>query len=199
MARARQRCRFAVRPKGPGALAYGAPSPRVRRPAVSTIGQGSTGRGVLANGQANPRGLRHARRARTVVQRARLARQSVPSWACAMTSTSEVLAALPPFQVMSRLDLKAVAGGFKDSWKLGKGLRCVAPAVRHTHLRMFSRRPLPFLAERDVSRRLDHEHFLPARPLRTRSNARRNGHVVRPSENRGISSLLARDLRRTRR
>ena len=90
-----------------------------------------------------------------------------------MTSTSEVLAALPPFQVMSRVDLKVVAGGFKDSWKLGKGLRYVALAVRHppSHARMPCSCPLPFLADRGVSRRLDRERILPRASVEIRETA----------------------------
>ena len=90
----------------------------------------------------------------------------------AMTSTSEALAALPPFQVMSRVDLKVAAGGFKDSWKLGQGLRCVAPAARHPPSNVL-RCPLPILysGSRGVSRRLDCERVLPARPSRARETA----------------------------
>ena len=87
-----------------------------------------------------------------------------------MTSTSEVLAALPPFQVMSRVDLKVVAGGFKDSWKLGKGLRYVAPAVRYPPSNVL---PLPvaFLADRGDSRRFDRERVLPRASVETRETA----------------------------
>lgn len=92
-----------------------------------------------------------------------------------MTSASEALAALPPFQVMSRVDLKVAAGGFKDSWKLGQGLRCVrvrAPPVRHGRRSdaMFFRCPFrsPIAG---VSRGLERERVLPARPSRARETA----------------------------
>ena len=42
-----------------------------------------------------------------------------------MAGTPEALHALPTFQVLSRMDLKVAAGGFKDSWKIGQGLRYV--------------------------------------------------------------------------
>jgi hypothetical protein len=90
-----------------------------------------------------------------------------------MTSTSEALAALPPFQVMSRVDLKVAAGGFKDSWKLGQGLRCVrvrAPPVRHGRRSECSpvARSSPIAG---VSRGLERERVLPARPSRARETA----------------------------
>ena len=156
----------------PGAAAFVAPQPRARRTAVRTVGQGSAG------GSARPRAVGRTpggRGARGEEGRnARIAWQSVPGGAAgAMTSASEALAALPPFQVMSRVDLKVAAGGFKDSWKLGQGLRCVrvrAPPVRHGRRSECSpvARSSPIAG---VSRGLERERVLPARPSRAHETA----------------------------
>ena len=127
-----------------------------------------------ASEQANPGWSRHARRFGAEA-RALPGRQCLIllNRAGAMTSTSEALAALPPFQVMSRVDLKVAAGGFKDSWKLGQGLRCVrvrAPPVRHGRRSECSpvARSSPIAG---VARGLERERVLPARPSRARETA----------------------------
>lgn len=152
-----------------------------------------------ASEQANPGWSRHARRVGAEA-RASPGRQCLIllNRAGAMTSTSEALAALPPFQVMSRVDLKVAAGGFKDSWKLGQGLRCVAPAARHPPSNVL-RCPFPILAVRGVfpgdstaSASSPRARREPARP---RSDARREDHAARPWQSRGSTTLFARDPR----
>ena len=73
-----------------------------------------------------------------------------------MTSTPTALAALPTFQVLSRVDLQVAAGGFKDSWKIGQGLRYVR--VPHRRCGMHSR------CRRRDRRRFRKRHIFRASP-----------------------------------